>query len=86
MKKTTISISYDEEKLTTLKLYLDRKGIDIDSELVKSLDVLYMKNVPVGVREYIDLRSGAAEVATPKVKKPKPEQKNKTEVVNDEHH
>lgn len=86
MKKTTISISYDEEKLTTLKLYLDRKGIDMDSELVKSLDVLYMKNVPVGVREYIDLRSGAAEVATPKVKKPKLEQKNKTEVVNHEHH
>ena len=58
MKKTTINISYDEEKLNALKLYLEQKGMQTENELVKALDALYAKNVPTGVREFIDLRSG----------------------------
>ncbi len=58
MKKTTINISYDEEKLNALKLYLEQKGMQTENELVKALDSLYAKNVPTGVREFIDLRSG----------------------------
>lgn len=58
MKKTTINISYDEEKLNALKLYLGQKGIHTEDEIVKALDSLYAKNVPAGVREFIELRSG----------------------------
>lgn len=58
MKKTTINISYDEEKLSALKLYLEQKDLQMENELVKALDILYAKNVPTGVREFIDLRSG----------------------------
>ena len=69
MKTATISISFDEEKLNALKLYLDQKGAKTEDELVKALDVLYTKTVPAGVREFIDMRSGV----TPKA----PAQKTK---------
>ena len=51
MKKISVSVSYDEEKLSTLRLYLEQKGMQIEDELTKSLDTLYAKNVPAGVRE-----------------------------------
>lgn len=73
MKTATISISFDEEKLNALKLYLDQKGAKTEDELAKALDVLYTKTVPAGVREFIDMRSGVTPKASPpKTKKPKP--------------
>lgn len=61
MKKISVSVSYDEEKLSTLRLYLEQKGMQVEEELTKSLDTLYAKNVPAGVREFLNLRSGNAE-------------------------
>ena len=73
MKTATISISFDEEKLNALKLYLDQKGAKTEDELAKALDVLYTKTVPAGVREFIDMRSGVTPKASaPKMKKTKP--------------
>ena len=60
MKTATITVSFDEEKLNALKLYLDQKGTKTEDELAKALDALYTKTVPVGVREFIDMRSGVA--------------------------
>ena len=60
MKKTTITLSYDEEKLNALKLYLEQKNAQVEDELTSALDTLYQKNVPSGVREFIDMRSGTA--------------------------
>lgn len=71
MKKTTINISYDEEKLSALKIYLEQKGSQVEDELIKELDTLYSKNVPANVREFIELRSGLGKPAEKK-KKPKP--------------
>ena len=72
MKKVTISISYDEDKLSALKLYLEQKGTQVEDELTNALEVMYSKNVPSGVRDFINMRSGA-EPAPPKPKKPRPE-------------
>ena len=58
MKKTTVSVSYDAEKLAALKLYLEQKGTQFEDELNKALDALYAKHVPAGVREFLDLRNG----------------------------
>lgn len=69
MKKTSVSVSYDEEKLSTLRLYLQQKGTQVEDELTKSLDALYAKNVPAGVREFLNLRSGNAEPLAPKARK-----------------
>ena len=58
MKKASITVSFDEEKLSALKLYLEQKGQKVETELEKALDGLYNKTVPTGVREYLSLRSG----------------------------
>ena len=68
MKKANISVAFDEEKLSALKMYLGQKNTTVEKELSKALDVLYGKTVPAGVREFIALRSGA-ELPTEKKKK-----------------
>ena len=56
MKKATITISFDEERLSALRMYLEQKNTKVESELEKSLDILYTKNVPAGVRDFIDMK------------------------------
>lgn len=60
MKKAMITISYDEEKLEALKMYLEEKSMDLDTELIRTIDTLYTKNVPSAVKEYLDKKSKAA--------------------------
>lgn len=72
MKKATITINFDEEKTAALKLYLKQKGTEVEKELEKSLETLFMKSVPANVREFIALRSGESQGAViPKGKKQK---------------
>lgn len=70
MKNATVTISFNEEKLTTLKLYLSQKDLQVEDELVSTLEGMYIKYVPTPVRDYFDLRSGV-EPETPKVRKPR---------------
>ena len=72
MKKTTISVSFEDEKLSALKMYLEQRGQTVESELEKALDTLYAKTVPAGVREFLDLRSGTPTKTAEKKKKPVP--------------
>ncbi|MBQ7726093.1 MAG: hypothetical protein IJT66_03010 [Clostridia bacterium] len=58
MKKISVSLSFDEEKFVALKLYLKQKENSVEDELTKSLETLYLKNVPAGVRDFLTLRSG----------------------------
>ncbi len=72
MKKAIITINFDEEKTTALKLYLGQKGTALEKELEKSLETLFMKSVPANVREFIALRSGEVQGSViPKGKKQK---------------
>lgn len=48
MKKAMITISYDEEKLEALKMYLEEKSMDLDTELIRTIDTLYTKKCPFG--------------------------------------
>lgn len=72
MKKASITISFDEEKLSALKMYLDQKSMKVESELEKALDIMYIKNVPAGVRDFIDMKSGNTNTTVPKPRKQKP--------------
>ena len=56
MRKATVTVSYDEERLEALKKYLAKKGIDLEDELVKSIDTLYARNVPSAVKEFLDMK------------------------------
>ena len=76
MKKTSVSIMYDDEKLSAIKLYMSQRDLDFKVELEKSVDALYAKYVPANVREFIDMKS----VLT-KPSKPKKQKEENTEVV-----
>lgn len=78
MKKTSVSIMYDDEKLSAIRLYMSQRDLDFKEELEKLVDSLYAKYVPANVREFIDMKG--LQVKTPKPKKPKPQEEN-TEVV-----
>ena len=52
MKKATVVLPYDEEKLAALRIYMQRKDTDLDSELLAQLD----RFVPAGVQEYLKER------------------------------
>lgn len=75
MKKATITVNFDEEKTAALKLYLEQKGTTIEKEVAKSLETLFTKSVPAGVREFIALRSGNVLERSKEKKKQKEQEK-----------
>ena len=56
MKKVSISVMFDEEKLSATKMYMSQKNLDVKAELEKALDGMYAKYVPSNVREFIDMK------------------------------
>jgi hypothetical protein len=66
MKKTTISISYDEEKLNALRLFLEQKGLALDAELEGFISKLFKRVVPQNVQEYLELKDCVTPAPTPK--------------------
>ena len=79
MRKENISIAYDSEKLSAVKMYMEQRDTDLKSEIEKSLDALYTKYVPANVREYLDMKSSAQTVSRPKTTRSKPSE-SKSEV------
>ena len=57
MKKASINIFYDDEKLSAVKMYMKQKDLDIKSELERTIDSMYTKYVPSNVREFIDMKA-----------------------------
>ena len=55
MKKTSVSIIYEDEKLNAVKMYMEQRDLDFKEELEKSVDSLYAKYVPANVREFIEM-------------------------------
>ena len=70
MKKITVSVPFDAEKLSAAKLYMAQKDLSFEKEMEKAADALYSKHVPAGVREFIELNAGNKTAAV-KPKKPK---------------
>ena len=73
MKKDSITVPYNEEKLTALRLYLEQKGQSVEQEMVSAVDTLYAKAVPGNVREFLDLRSGMEVKSAEKRRRPRPQ-------------
>ena len=73
MKKDSITVPYNEEKLTALRLYLEQKGQSVEQEMVFAVDALYAKSVPDNVREFLDLRSGMEVKPAERRKRPRPQ-------------
>lgn len=54
MKKTTISVSFEAEKLNALIYHMEKKDSDLQNELNDTIQKLYEKHVPQPTREYIE--------------------------------
>ena len=64
MKKASLTIQYDEERLSTVILYLEKKGININDEIVKFIDTLYAKNVPATIRNFFEMKAESERART----------------------
>ena len=56
MKKTTLTMSFNKEKLDALSYYMEKKEVDLQSELADTIQKLYEKYVPQPTREYVEDR------------------------------
>lgn len=65
MKKATINISFEQEKLRALQFYAGKKDSTLEAELDDFMTKLYEKYVPVQTREYIESMAEPAEKPRP---------------------
>jgi len=75
MKKSTLQISFDSEKLGALKQYMSKKEASLETELDDVMQKLYEKYVPATVREYIESRDSEEKEKPKKPSRPAPIQK-----------
>lgn len=71
MKKESVTIQMETEKLRAVKRYMQKKEADLEQELCDYLQRLYEKYVPANVREYIDESSDNEVLSTTSSKKQK---------------
>jgi hypothetical protein len=80
MTNITTTISFDEEKLTTLNVYLSQQNLSLDTMLnavlSETIERAYSKNVPQAVQSFFFLKNGA-EIPKEVESKPKPPKKDK---------
>ena len=57
MRKVTISIQVDAEKLRAIQFYVGKKDSTLESELEDCITKIYEKYVPAQTREYIECMS-----------------------------
>lgn len=54
MKKATITVSFEQEKLKAIQFYAGKNGTALELELDAFMEKLYKKYVPSQTREYIE--------------------------------
>lgn len=54
MRMTTLTVSFNTEKLDALKFHMEKRDADLQAELNDTVQKLYEKYVPQATREYID--------------------------------
>lgn len=65
MKKATVTIAFDDEKLGALEFSLRKEHSSVQEHLEDALNALYEKTVPEPLREYLDSKT----VPAPKPKR-----------------
>ena len=56
MKKATITISFEQERLKAVQFYMGKNAVSLETELDDFMARLYKKYVPSQTREYIESR------------------------------
>ena len=65
MKKSTITVAFEQEKLKAIQFYRGRNNTSLEAELDQFMTRLYKKIVPAQTREYIDSVDGGGTQARP---------------------
>ncbi len=60
MKKENVTVAYNAERLSAIKLFLAQKNLDFNSEMESFLDSLFKKVVPIDVRRFLDMKQDGA--------------------------
>ena len=59
MRRITVSVQVDAEKLRAIQFYAGRKDSSLEAELEDCVKKVYEKYVPLQTREYIESMAGA---------------------------
>lgn len=70
MKKATLTVSFNSEKLDALTYHMGKKDANLQTELEDTVQKLYEKHVPQATREYIDDKLSREAAAKSKPKTP----------------
>lgn len=62
MKKATVTVTFDDEKLGALEFSLRKEHSSVQEHLENALNALYEKTVPEPLREYLDSKAAPAAV------------------------
>lgn len=65
MKNTTLTMSFNTERLDALTYHMGKKEADLQEELKDYLQKLYEKYVPQATREYLDTGSRGRKMPDP---------------------
>ena len=74
MRKMTVSVQVDAEKLRAIQFYVGRKNSTVEAELEDCVNKIYEKYVPAQTREYIESIAAPARPPRPGRPAPKPEE------------
>ena len=66
MRKVSVTVQYNEEKLSTIKICMEKKGLNINDEIIKFIDTLYTKQVPAQVRDFFGMKAESERKASVK--------------------
>ena len=74
MRKITVSVQVEAEKLRAIQFYVGRKNSTVEAELEDCVNKIYEKYVPAQTREYIESIAAPARPPRPGRPAPKPEE------------
>ncbi|MFQ6956326.1 Uncharacterised protein [uncultured Anaerotruncus sp.] len=66
MKKATVTVSFEQEKLKAVQFYAGKNGTSLELELDTFMEKLYKKYVPSQTREYIESMAEPEEQPRPR--------------------
>ena len=66
MKKATVTVSFEQEKLKSVQFYVGKNGTSLELELDAFMEKLYRKYVPSQTREYIESMAESEESPRPR--------------------
>ena len=66
MKKATVTVSFEQEKLKAVQIYAGKNGTSLELELDMFMEKLYKKYVPSQTREYIESMAEPEEQPRPR--------------------